>query len=647
MIYVSDENMQFLVDMIGEIYEEWLSIFDEDINNRNSYSFFIRRISDYLENKNIIYSVNGENSLLTSIKDDTKNIITISSGEVIDINNNNIEIKEHDLLVSRCFPYNYPANGHYGILIGFYHNDINSINEIRQSKLKLAIEGGISNYVYVESNNIFTNITFPIIANINNEDIVISSYESIIINGTTYYRGLISQNYNNGVAINSHEISSKIFIYRKLEASMIFGPPVSEEHQSGDAANFKYFPNKPDDFLEICRVVAANPIIISEEGMIPPDTTEIIGIVDTRDLGESSTEVPFTDNEKKFAKSVIDNLNKVSNIVNFENALSTIVLSLNNIVFSDSSGKVSGIFPTYWNNRPLNKSSFHIYGVQWDSIERFEVPDSFRKLWYKYLSNELLTTFAIFNGELMDNVTKSGITPPKISNISYTNVEYNVGVITPGDWTYAVTAITDSGESALSEYKTIRIPTSSLYNTITITWEPVTGAIGYNVYKKDSRFNLLHDIRLTEYGTLTETIFTDNGSFIGKTTKRGVLLTNKTSVSTSGTEMYAYIPIINNDELYSLYGFYNLGEDIMTDLTKTNNGVKLILELYKPNNSIEIVELEVNKGTPVGTAIKIGNNLYTGIKDMKIELIDGQIEKIGNTINWSITDKIYIQNINP
>jgi hypothetical protein len=393
--------------------------------------------------------------------------------------------------------------------------------------------------------------------------------------------------------------------------------------------------------------VAANPIIIPEEGEIPPDTTEIIGIVDTRDFGESSVEAPFTDEEKQFAQSIINDLNKVDNIVNFDNSLSTIALSLNSIVFSDSSGETTGSFIEYWNNRPLNRSSFYIYGVQWDSIERFETPDSFRKLWYKYLSNELLTTFAIFNGELMDNTTSSGITPPEISDISYLGVEQSVGTITPGDWTYAVTAITESGESALSEYETIRIPTSSLYNTITITWDPIIGATGYNVYKKDSRFNLLYDIRLTEYGTLSDTTFTDNGNFIGTTTKRGVLLTKKTSISTSGVEMYAYVPVISDDELSSLYGFYNLGEDITTDLTKTNNGINLILELYKSDNSIETVELEINKGTPVGTATRIGNNLYTGIKDMKVELIEGQIEKIGNTINWSIADKIYIQNINP
>ena len=104
--------------------------------------------------------------------------------------------------------------------------------------------------------------------------------------------------------------------------------------------------------------------------------------------------------------------------------------------------------------------------------------------------------------------------------------------------------------------------------------------------------------------------------------------------------MYAYVPVISEDELSSIYGFHSLGEDISTDLTKTNNGVNLILELYKSDNSIEIVQVQINKGTPVGTAIKIGNGPYIGIKDMKVELLDGQIEKIGNTINWSITDRI-------
>lgn len=511
MIYVSDENMQFLVDAIGNIYEEWLSIFDKDIHSHNSYAFFLRRITDYLENRNIIYSINGENSLLTSIKEGTTNILSISSGEIIDANNNNIEVKEHSISLSRNFAYNYPTNGHYGAIIGFYHNDINSIGDIRQTKLQQAIVANSSEYIYVEDPTVFENIIFPIIMNIDSEDIVVSGFEII----ENQCRGKISNDYNEGKALNSHDILAKTFIYKKLEASIIFGPPVDENHQSGDAANFKYFPNKPDNFLEICRAVMANPIIAPST----EDNTEIIGIVDTRDTGESSATAPFTNEEKQFAQSVINNLSKVENIVNFDNALSSVVLSLNNIIFSDATGETTGTFIEYWNNRPLNRSNFYIYGVQWDSIERFEAPDAFRKLWYKYLSNELLTTFAIFNGELMDNITSSGITPPTISGITYTNVANNIGTITPGDWTYAVTTITESGESALSEYKTIRIPTSSLYNTITIEWEPVPGAIGYNVYKKDSRFNLLHDIRLTEYGELTNATFTDTGNFIGTTTK--------------------------------------------------------------------------------------------------------------------------------
>ena len=227
--------------------------------------------------------------------------------------------------------------------------------------------------------------------NIDSEDIVVSGFEII----ENQCRGKISNDYNEGKALNSHDILAKTFIYKKLEASIIFGPPVDENHQSGDAANFKYFPNKPDNFLEICRAVMANPIIAPST----EDNTEIIGIVDTRDTGESSATAPFTNEEKQFAQSVINNLSKVENIVNFDNALSSVVLSLNNIIFSDATGETIGTFIEYWNNRPLTDLFLYIIGSSGIQLNDSKLRMHLEKLWYKYLSNELLTTFKF----LMEN----------------------------------------------------------------------------------------------------------------------------------------------------------------------------------------------------------------------------------------------------
>lgn len=657
-MYISDESMQFLTDLLAKLYDQWLELDDSPIENRDSFLYLFGRIKNFIDQDPILYSVISDelsNSLICEKSDTDDNILIVNAGQVSSQESDIITVQEHKVSMTHLFPFSYPSDGHYGVLVGFYHEDIDDVSDIRQTRLTVDLTAdtytdGTETRVPIENPNAISGINPPLIMSINNEQIAIESIVHETVGSETITKGVVSDEYNEdsvnpGTTKQSHAADDVVFVYRKLEATAIFGVPVGPTHQSGGtAANFDYYPPEPANYMTIARVVVENPLLVGSGS----DTTNILDIQDVREIGSSAEDSPFTTQERQMKQEVLNDIEASRNIVNFSDTLARIVDNLSTIVFENEDASVSGRFPAYWNTRPSIRSSYFIYGQQWNQFERFEFAPGFRQLWHDYTGEELLTTFGMFVGELMDSTNNSSISPPEIRDLDpdppyQTQPDSSTGKLTPGDWFYAVTTVTSNGESPLSDWKQVRIPTYSQYNTITLRWDAVPGALYYHVYRKNSQFGLLNDLRLTADGSVTTGEFIDDGSHVGTTTRRGVMLTKNTSISEDGSKLYAYIPTL--DDTQPSYPIIQLEDDITNTLGETQNGIRLILDLLKTDNTVETVEVEVPKGQPAGSSISIGDSLYKQIKDMRVELLDGQVELIGNRVNWSIQDRIYIQNV--
>jgi len=669
-MFITNENMQTLTDILGNIYLSWESTFDSDIS-LGGYELKLQRIASFLNNDYIPYTVKQSTDLIVSKKSGSDNILTIGEGYLINSASEYVRVSEHDVYVDTLFTYNYDSDGHYGVLLGFYFDDIEASSEIVVTEIDADIGPGSAQQtldktrIPIKDTFAISSIDTPAYAHVDSEKILISSID------TVNKELIIDSNYNDNdqSPISSHSSGAGVFFYKSLFATPIYGPPVTSEHQSGGfASSFKYYPVIPDNYVLVAKVLVEKPLT-PEKVSASTNDTNILDIYDARTIGDKSSSIPFTDDEKLMIFDFIGKMEQTKNIISFNQTLVDIINYLSQITFEDSTNQTSGSFSSYWNDRPVQRSVNYQYGPVFNDFERIEFSDGFKKLWYYAKEEQLLTTMGIFSGGLMDNAYGSFETVPEITSISSTQKSNSSdGGISPGVWSYAVTAISSNGESSLSTFESISIPTSKPYNTVTLRWENISGIEYYHVYRKNSNFSTLIDLRLTEESSVTFAThgvsvdgtdyidFTDDGSYSGLSTKRGVILTEKTILDTSGTSLYVKVPVL--DASGSLYGddLYRLSEELTDpalvnpDPTSntTQNGFILIMTLKKPDDTTEIIEQTIPKGTVAGTSFLINSGQdYVELIDMSVKLISNasQYTKIGSRINWSAQDTAFVQNI--
>jgi len=645
-MYIVDDELQIITDSLGNIYDYWNELFNSG-ETSNSFDFYFNRSVDFLNNEKIRYSINNSSDLVSSNSGDA--ILNISSGNIIDSSNNLVKFIDQDLSMINYYSYDYDENGYYGAIVGIYFDDINSISNIYRTSIIQNISIG-DDQIYIKDTYIFSNLSFPLYIQVGSETILISS---INIPGT-YLNVDDEYNDDNG-SIGTYLSGTEIFAFNKLEAKVIFGAPVSSSFLSSeDAADFNYYPPTPDNMIIVAKVLIKYPVTPSTYNRNSPgsglDPTEIISIDSSmKFVGPESVDQPFTTNQIEAINSYYINMLNTKTTINYNKVLFDFCDTLKNIIFEDiSEYDYSGsTFYDYWNHRPITRATYLQYGVQWDDFERFEFSEGFKKLWNDSEGEQLLTTFGIFSGNLMDSAFTSGVESPVISSIAYTKVsDSSLGAISPGTWSYAVTAITASGESPLSEFSSVSIPSNSSNNYVTINWNSISGATYYNVYRRISSASLVSDIRITDDNELLTNIFIDignNSSFL-KTTRRGIVLTNKEIYSDVGSEFYAVVPKQKN--LSSSIPILRLQDSVDSDGDQTNNGIRLFLTLEKPDQSTEDITIDIESGTSLGSSFIINNGTkYSKLLDMKVSILDGDLDLVGSRINWSFKDVVMIQNL--
>lgn len=643
-MYVSDENIQFIIDMIGSAYGLWKETFDSSVSKNNSYGFLKRRISDFLDNKYAIYSVSSSTGCVVTKKDNVT--VTIADGYVIDSDNIMVQVDEQDLSITHYYDYPYDANSHYGVLIGLYYEDIDSVSNIKSSELTTSVTANVSTSIVIRSANAFDGITFPAIVSIDGENILVSSFNSSTKTAT------IDSSYNSGTGTvgNSHSSGATVYVRKKLSAECIFGVPVPTEYQSGDtSANFQYYPPCPENFLLLAKVLVDKPLI---RGNLTNPTAILGSIYDCREIGDQSIDQPFTTEENIIFTDINNTLDTLQGSLSFNDSFIKICNTLKDITIINEDGSRNGSIQDYYNSAPVKRASYFRYGVQWDSLERFEFPLGFRQLWYDVFGEDLLVTFAIFSGDMMDETNTSGVQAP--SNLSGTVSEElgpSTGAITPGTWTYYVTAVTASGESPLSSPVVITVPSYQAYNSIDLTWTSVTGATYYHVYRQSSDSSLANDRRITSTSEVVTNSYTDTGAIGVETTGRGCIVTGKQSLSSTGTAVYAKVPEI--DDTGSSFTFMRLDGSVTgidpsssTYSRVTSNGIRLTINLLKVDGSTTIETIDISSGTQAGYSVQITSDVdYVGVNSIYVSLIDGDSSIIGSRVDWSLQDMVIIQNL--
>lgn len=644
-MYVTDEEMQVITDVSGNVYNYWNTLFNSGNTSNQGYDMILSQTIDFLYNNKIKYSVDNSSYLETT--GIGNRYVNVSEGYIVNSSNQTVKFIDQDLYIDHLYSYNYDTDGYYGVIIGIYYNDIDSNSTLYRSYLTNLITAGDTS-IYIKDISIFNDISFPCILQINTEQILISSVNILLSTA------IVSVEYNGGSGVvNSYASGLDVFAYNKLEAQMIFGAPVAPAFVPvASATGFKYYPPTPDDMLVLAKVLVRYPVTPSTYNRNvlgnPLADTEIIDIDTSMKLvGAEAIDQPFTTIQQDAIYNYYNLLTNTKSLITYNSALYSLCNSMNNINYEDINqyDYSNTSFESYWNHRPVTRSSYLKYGVQWDDFERFEFSDGFKRLWYSWSgTTQLLTTLAIFSGNLMDSRYTSGVDAPQ--NLILNSDEV-AGALGPGTWSYAVTVVTASGESPLSDFESVSIASNKPQNRVLLSWDAVAGAIYYNVYRRASENSVVSDLRLTADNELITNSYVDMGGVYQKssTTRRGVILTGGEIYSDSGSELYYYVP--KQSISSSLYPIQGLSGSIGSTTETTQNGVNITLTLEKPDGTIEtLAPQSIPAGTVLGTSLSVNSGvLYKKIIDMQVELIDGDLDIIGSRVNWSEKDIIFIQNI--
>jgi len=637
-MYVSEETMQVISDTLGRLYQMHQDTFDtSDIVTRTSMGFILKRIQDALYNRYLHYSVSNSRGLLITAADNTT--ITIGEGYLVNANNELVKVNQHNISIDKLFSYDYSATANYGAILYIPSVDTDSSLDIKRTALAADVDPGDLT-ITLRDATVLTDLVYPIFVEISGEMIPVTSGDintGIVTVDTTY---TITGTYASS--------TYQAFVYKKLEAEVLFGVPVALAHQSGGSAElFEYYPPVPQNAICLAKVLVANPKTPSA----PSNTTAILDIQDIREIGDISDTTIFTESEQQLFNDLINRTSYIGNIISFKDVLIDICRTLSITTFSDELSTTENSFEIYWNNRPTRRKNYYQYSVEFEQLERFEFADSFKDLWYESVSRDLRTTLAAFSGDLLDGYVVYGIVQPTISSaVVEEQLTSATGAITPGVWRYAVTAVTPSGESPISSYETVTIPKTQKYNRVVLSWGAVAGATSYHVYRRDSNMNIINDRRLTSDGEVTGTTFTDTGTSVSETTRRGVIITQRRILDPLGSKLYAHVPILS--DAGSLQPILRLDDSIndeyiddIANLT-TRNGIYLSLTLELPDGSEEVQEILIPSGTASGTSFEIGNGtLYSAVTDMVVKLNNSDVTMVGSRIDWSVQDLVMIQNI--
>lgn len=624
---LTDERMKEFSDILGEAYtQEQDAIGDTD--TPGTMAFEIDKLNKYVDgNIPNLGILSGFDATLYSI-----NQLDISSGVVV-YDGTQYNIDSVIVSIAKTFKYDYGNLYQYGFIIAFDKNDLNSNSISFKSKLKTSLSANVSTYIEIDDVDLLS-YTPPFILTIGGEEIEIWS-----INDSD--QCLVAPHYNNGTVINNHTAGVSVFINKPLIPQVFFGLPVDIAYQSGgNPSTFSYYPPvSSDDYLLLYRGIATHPNTITT-ARTPMIVGGLSGVEDLREFIDVPTSNLFTSLEQSNIKAAASAAYYAASALSNGQSSITILNALKEFTTTETGYS----FTNYWNDRPFVKRSNFIRGESFYGVTRFEFSDNFKNMYYDIYGSDVLSTFAIFRGDMYDDSQTYGSPPTNVTGTYEPVLSALNGNLSYGTWVYRVSAVTTSGESSVSQAIPVIIPSSAgVLNKVILSWDSVSGALYYNVYRMGMSGVNYVEYLITTPGSVITNTYDDIGDTSGTAVNRGILFTGKKINIPVRLQLYVP-PIDGNFNIFEsgadLNNAYTEDTTIQNDLIFTVYGIKSDLTIGGPHT------VTVPKGTERSTKYDIGsiNNLYIGVYDVTFATGTNLNIQSGKVM-WSPYDLITIQNI--
>ncbi len=629
MALLTDEKMKEISDILGEAYVKEKDAIG-DTNTPGTMAFEINKLIKYVDGEIAGFGIlSGCEPTIN-----TNSSIKVGDGVVV-YNYNQYNFSSSIISIFKTFQYDFDSSCHYGFIIAFNKDNLNSAALSYRSKLSSGLTAGVSTYIEIDDRDLLESFSPPFFLTIDGEEVEIWS-----VNANN--QALIAPHYNSGTIVSNHSSGVSVFVNKPLKPQIFFGLPVELAYQSGgNPETFDYYPPvSEEDYILICRGLATNPNTIDT-----PRTPEIVQIVpgtysmeDIREFIDVPTTDLFTSLEKSNIKTSANNAYYAAAALSNSQSTINVLHSLRDF----TSAETGYSFSSYWNDRPFVARSNFLRGESFYGITRFEFSDNMKRMYREVYFSELLTTFCIFRGDIYSG-QKTINTPPQNLKATYEPVLLvGNGNMSPGTWIYRVSAVLAGGETSPSQYATVNIPLSAgNLNKVILSWDPVPGAIYYNVYRMGMSSVNYIEYLITALGSVVTNSYEDIGNSNLSPINRGIFFTGKTIETAARLQLYIP-PVEGNFNIFEggVNTSYTNDTTIQNELIFTIYGIKSDLTIGGPHT------VTVPQGTVRSTKFEVGSSsdLYIGVYDATFT--PGTSLNIqGGNIMWSPYDLAVIQNI--
>ena len=453
---------------------------------------------------------------------DQYNLI-VKSGQ-IGYNNSIIQIPQQKIPINKEFIKDYDTVGlgstgfRYGINIGFPISEAQKTEQVWNTTVSETSLSG-TNILYISDTAIPSTLGFPLEANVGALLIKFKDYNSEktgLIIDPSYYNGT-----SYGVLPYDILASTPVKFIFSPRLKYITGFPI--ETTNDDPVTFQYYPPIPKDWLDISKVLIADPknpriagvgyaSLVRTAVDLPTQNSSNPILGDSTDINQviASTNTAITALSKYQSSSVI--MNTIQAVSSYTATLSS-----------------DGGYSTrkYWSLQPFRPTQYYSKGLSFSGLERFEFPYNFSEAYYLQTNEDLQHTFAIFRGDLVTNniavlgnnsVSSIGCTVIPVSNYQSS---MSTGTRVYGASVVSNISLDEYGES-IPTYTNIissNFTTNNYLVELNWTGSGVSNPLFYNIYKRPNLSTELVESKLTQIDEIlyppsnTITSITPNSSY--------------------------------------------------------------------------------------------------------------------------------------
>lgn len=625
MPVISDEEMLQLSDLVGQVYVKVRDAVG-DSSTPGSATFESDRLARYAASE--LPTEGIVSGFEASIPMDTS-YMRIATG-VVRFEDAGSTFAQTDVSISRTFQYAFDATCRYGVVVAIDRSELGQSSSAVRTSLATGLTASVSTEVELSDPTAMSGYTPPFFLQIGSENIEIFAVDD---SGNAQ----ISPSYNGGTPSQSHSAGEAVYVNKPVTPVVLVGLPVPQAYSTDVAATFAYYPPVPaSDYIPIARGIVRNPNTVSTAR-----TPVLIAVQDLRELVDVPADDNFTADEAQLINNAIG-MFRVA--VDYQTGFGTPRQVLDALrTWSDQETQTT--FPSYWNDRPFSPVETYLRGESFWGISRLEFGDDFKDLYYETYSDELLTTLAIFRGDIYGGDQTFGSPPTGLTGTFSVQTNPVLGNLSYGRWTYRVTAVTSSGESSPSSAVSVDIPQSAgMLNSVDLSWDAVSGALYYHVYRMGSEAHRFVEYRLTSDSEVTGTTYSDVGSTQGQAVRRGLMMSGKTL--SSAANLYLYVPPMTG-QFNSFMAGGSLSESYTDSDTTTHNELVVTIYGLKDDGTVGGPHVvTIPKGTSRSTKFSIGGQYdeYVGLYDVSVAA-GSELTLLAGSVAWSPYDLFTIQNV--